>query len=280
MSISPISAFRRLQGLGLFGCLYYADLLRACPQVVPEPFFVSEAKADIAAHEGHWISLYDRLCDQRSKVILSDLLGYRLSGDPRCMADYSVRVSDQYFESFLRLNNEVFVDAGGFDGDTAAQFCRRFADYRRVILFEPSARNMLAAKARLAGVRDVEFVEKGLSNDSGSLRFDPDAGAASAVVSVGSCSIDVTTLDASIGQEVSFIKMDLEGWELKALEGSRNHIRADHPKLAIAVYHAAADFWLIPEYIANLREDYDLYLRHYTEGWSETVMFFVPRNSA
>jgi FkbM family methyltransferase len=277
MSISPISAFRRLQELGVPGCIYYADLYRERPELVPVPFFVADTQEDISAHEGHWISLFERLADRPSKNTLSDLLGYRLSADPRHMAGYSVRFADQYFEDFLHLEKEVFVDAGGFDGDTTKEFCKRYPDYQRVILFEPSAKNMHDAKSRLMDLRNVEFVEKGLSNAIGSLWFDPDAGSASAVTAGGTCSIDVTTLDAALSEKVSFIKMDLEGWELKALEGARGHILADHPKLAISVYHAACDFWQIPEYIATLRDDYDIFLRHYTEGWSETVMFFVPR---
>ena len=91
--------------------------------------------------------------------------------------------------------------------------------------------------------------------------------------------IAVTTLDERIKEKVTFIKMDLEGWELKALQGAVRHIREDHPKLAIAVYHHPSDFWRIPEFVLSIRDDYDLYLRHYTEGWSETVMYFVPRKA-
>jgi hypothetical protein len=87
----------------------------------------------------------------------------------------------------------------------------------------------------------------------------------------------VTTLDIKIKEEVSFIKMDIEGWELKALSGCKDHIINDKPKLAIAVYHNSNDFHQIPNYILSLNPDYDLYLRHYTEGWSETVMYFVPK---
>ncbi|WP_180287768.1 FkbM family methyltransferase [Janthinobacterium sp. 35] len=107
----------------------------------------------------------------------------------------------------------------------------------------------------------------------------PDAGSASAVSAAGSSSIEVTTLDLAVTQAVSFIKMDLEGWEMQALAGSQRHIRAEHPKLAISVYHNAADFHRIPDYIASIRQDYDLYLRHYTQGWSETIMYFVPRRN-
>lgn len=279
MSISPLSAYRRLQKHGLHGCIYYADLYRARPDLIPAPFFVADTQEDVAENEHRWISLFEKMSDASSKRVLSDLLGYRLSADPRHMTDYSVRMSDQYFEDFLCLDREVFVDAGGYNGDTTEEFSRRYPNYRQVILFEPSSINMRDAKRRLADIRDVEYIEKGLSNAIGSLWFNPDAGSASAVMSNGSCRIDVTTLDASVSEPVSFIKMDLEGWELKALEGSRGHILADHPKLAISVYHAASDFWRIPEYIASIRQDYDIHLRHYTEGWSETVMFFVPQRA-
>jgi FkbM family methyltransferase len=277
MSISPVTSFRRLQQSGLLGCVFYADLHRASPQRVPAPSFVSDTRNDVSIHEQHWLALFGRVREARSKIILRDLLRYRMSADPRYMADYAVRLSDQYFEDFLQLRSEVFVDAGGYDGSTTAEFCARYPDYRRVILFEPSPTNMRDARARLANQRDVEFIEQGLSHEAGTLAFDPDAGSASTVQAGGSLRIDVVTLDGAVGQPVSFIKMDLEGWELNALQGARAHILEDHPKLAVSVYHAAADFWRVPEYILGLRADYDLYLRHYTEGWSETVMFFVPR---
>ncbi|MEQ9566287.1 MAG: FkbM family methyltransferase, partial [Pseudomonadales bacterium] len=61
-----------------------------------------------------------------------------------------------------------------------------------------------------------------------------------------------------------------------ALRGARHTILEHHPKLAICVYHRADDFWKIPETVFSIRDDYDLYLRHYTEGVTETVMFFIP----
>jgi hypothetical protein len=85
----------------------------------------------------------------------------------------------------------------------------------------------------------------------------------------------VTTLDA-YKEKFSFIKMDLEGWELSALRGSERHIAKDNPILAISVYHSIDDFWTIPKYITSVNNKYKIYLRHYTEGWSETVMYFLP----
>ncbi len=278
MSISPITARRRLDVLER-ACISYADLYKLRPDLTPLPAFVAEMRKDIVENGAHWSSLLAKLMDKTSITVFNDLVSYRMTADPVYMENYSTRFSDQYFEDFLALSHEVFVDAGGFNGDTTEEFCKRYPDYKKVILFEPSASNMQDAKTRLAKHRDIEFIEQGISDTPGTLWFDPDAGSASAVSEKGACCIDVTTLDASVSDKVSFIKMDLEGWELKALEGSKQHILDHHPKLAISVYHSASDFWRIPEFIASIRQDYDIYLRHYTEGWSETVMFFVPQQA-
>ncbi len=71
--------------------------------------------------------------------------------------------------------------------------------------------------------------------------------------------------------------MDIEGAEFEALKGASGIIRKHQPKLAISVYHKASDYWEIPELIFSIRNDYKLYLRHYTEGIAETVMFFIPK---
>lgn len=276
MSISPVSASRRLRELGL-AVLTYADIAQAFPHSVALPRFAQDTRVDFEQNSSKWQQLYDSLADAASRRVLEDVLRYRLTGDPEWMNSYSVRLRDQYFESFLRCNEEVFVDAGGFDGDTTEEFCRRHPDYRRVLFYEPSAANLTKARVRLDGLRDIHFRPLGLSDSGGKLRFDDAAGSASAVGNKGASWIAVTTLDEDFPGQVTFIKMDLEGWELKALAGCARHITEDCPKLAIAVYHHPSDFWRVFQYVVGLRQDYKTYLRHYTEGWSETILFFVPQ---
>lgn len=279
MSISPITVTRKLELLDIKngGWLNYSDLLMLKPEFISVPKFVAEMRADVLENRQHWKLLSEKLADKQSLDVLNDLVQYRLTADPANMVKYSIRFSDQYFEDLLSLQNEVFVDAGGFDGDTTEEFCKRYPDYKKVILFEPSEKNMLLARKRLENKRDIDFIPKGLSDISGILSFNPDAGSASAVSTEGTCTIEVCTLDDTVNEKVTFIKMDLEGWELKALIGCKKHIIEDHPKLAISVYHHASDFWRIPEYVLRIRDDYDIFIRHYTEGWSETVMFFMPK---
>lgn len=274
----PITASKGIEKLRIAGMLAYADLCKMFPDRFCLPSFVLETRTDIRLNQARWESLSISLADDHSRQVLDDILKYRLTGDYGFMTAYSFRPKDQYFEDFLGLGaNEVFVDGGGFDGDTTEEFCRRYPDYRKIYLFEPALNNIHKAKARLNGLRDIEFIQLGLSDSVGTLWFNPEAGSSSSVSATGSCQIDVTTLDQQVEGKVTFVKMDLEGWELKALEGSKRHILGDYPKLAIAVYHHPSHFWRIFEFVINLRQDYDVYLRHYTESWTETVMYFVPR---
>ncbi len=274
-SISPVAVDRRLREAGVPAVVSLHDLLAAAQGALPAPAFVAEQQADWRHASAEWSDLFDSLEDETSRQTLLDVLRYRLTADIRFMAGYRVRIEEQYFEPFLALKGETFVDAGGFDGDTTEAFCVRDPDYRRVHLFEPSPRNLGAARERLRGLRDIAFHPEALSDAPGSMRFDAEAGSASAVTSGAGQDVPVTTLDLAIAEPVSVIKMDLEGWEMKALAGGARHIRQDRPKLAIAVYHSASDFRDVWRYARSIHPDYKVYLRHYTQGWSETVMFFV-----
>ena len=46
-------------------------------------------------------------------------------------------------------------------------------------------------------------------------------------------------------ERVDFIKMDIEGAEQLALEGSAHSIASHQPKLAICAYHETDDLWQI-----------------------------------
>lgn len=275
-SISPVGVMDALANAGIRKILNYCDLVPLEEAKFDWPWFVSQQRDDWINNQAEWAQIFDLMADEESKQTLLDVVRYRLTAEPAVMRAYTVRMRDQYFENFMRLENEVFVDAGGFDGDTTEEFCLRYPDYSAVYLFEPSPGNITAARKRLAGRDRIKFYQLGLSDSSGTLHFDSDAGSASSVSAAGDTTIEVVKLDDVISERISFIKMDLEGWEMNALAGCSRHIREDFPKLAISVYHAAEDFRKIPAYILSIQPGYKIYLRHYTQGWSETVMYFMP----
>ena len=77
-------------------------------------------------------------------------------------------------------------------------------------------------------------------------------------------------------ERVDFLKLDIEGSELGALEGAKETLREFRPKLAISVYHKFSDFFEIPAFIDSLGLHYDLYLDHYTIHSEETILYGIP----
>ncbi|MDE3271243.1 FkbM family methyltransferase [Pseudoalteromonas sp. G4] len=276
LNAKPRTAIKRLESVGIKNFFNYSELNKAYKEIsLPE--FVEQTRSSLLNRGSEWVELYDRLNDNASRKVLKDVLRYRVSGDPSLLSEYDFRPKDQYFEDFMEYSEEVFVDAGGFTGDTTEEFCLRYPDYKKVYLFEPNPNNLKLAKERLTNFSDIEFIEKGVSDTETVLRFFED-GSASIVSDNGDISIPVVPIDSAIKSEISLIKMDLEGWESHALKGAEKHILEDHPKLAIAVYHHPNDFLDLSKQILNIRDDYDIYLRHYTESWIETIMYFKPKS--
>lgn len=273
-SISPITVRNLLeqQNLKFFGLFALANLF---PEKFAMADFVKNTKNDYEKNKDRWQKVFESLEDEESKSTFSNILQYRLTGDYSFMSEYKVNLKEQYFENFLNLKKEVFVDCGGFDGDTSEEFIARCSDYEKIYFFEPSETNLEKSKERLKNYSNIEYIEKGVSDCDEVLKFNFE-GSASGICEKGDFQIQTTTIDKFIKERVTFIKMDLEGWEMKALKGAEEHIKNDAPKLAIAVYHRPQDFYEIFEFIKSINPCYKVYLRHYTQGWSETVMFFIP----
>lgn len=234
---------------------------------------------DIKTNFKKYEVIYKLLKDDISKNQFYNIINFRMSYDISFMRGFSPIEHLQYFEDFLNLqDNEVFIDVGGYDGFTSEEFIKRCTNYKSVHIFEPEEKNIFSAKKRLKHFKNINFYEIGLSNKKETLRFDI-SGSSSKISENGEIEICVDRLDDVLKEKPTFIKMDIEGAESFAIEGAKETIKNHHPKLAISVYHKKNDFWKIPEQIFAIREDYDLYLRHYTEGISETIMFFIPIKS-
>jgi hypothetical protein len=76
----------------------------------------------------------------------------------------------------------------------------------------------------------------------------------------------------------TFIKIDIEGMEEKFLEGAHETLCKYRPKVAIAVYHNPYQLRRIVELIDSAIPNSKFFLRHYTEGFSETILYVLPQN--
>jgi len=198
----------------------------------------------------------------------------RLFAAVRIFSDTQAR---QYFERFIAYGeHEVFADIGAFDGITSQAFAQRCPRYAGIHVFEPNDQNLEVARQRLGNDERVHFVAAAVGAREGLVRFDR-SGSSSRIAEHGALEVRVEPLDKYRDAAFTFLKMDIEGAESSAISGAAEVIRTHHPKMAISVYHNPGDIVNIPHQVLSIRDDYDIRLRHYTEGFTETVMYFVPK---
>jgi FkbM family methyltransferase len=242
--------------------------------------FWRDCPADIDANMNAYANLWHSLADKESQRVLASVLSLRLSGDLSVMTGFTERQHEQYFEDFLSLKKkgEVFLDIGGFDGLTSVDFAKRCPDYESIHVFEPDPFNVAILDRISHSLHRMKIHPIALGSEQKTLRLTSDH-SRSHINENGEHEVLQVRLDDLDIRYGSLLKMDIEGAEIDAISGGREFIKQNQPRLAIAAYHKVDDLWRIPAAIAPLMEA-DIYLRHYTEGLDETIMFFIPRSRA
>lgn len=184
---------------------------------------------------------------------------------------------EEYFdEKIILTDEEVFIDCGGFDGDTALKFIGRTnGKYKKIVIFEPEISKENQIKERLKNYK-YDFYRYGVWSHETVLKFDATGDLASHVSETGGVEVEAKALDEMILEdEPTYIKMDIEGSEAEALKGCRKIIRKYRPKLAICIYHKPEDLFEIPILIKELCGDYKMFIRQYADSIFETVCYAV-----
>lgn len=222
--------------------------------------------------------------DDFSRQTMLAYLRLKLAGN--LSYNKTVYRNDEYFNDLTAaaLTNAVgggYLDCGAYRGDTIEAFVRWCGDNnRKVFAFEPDHENFVALKnfVRQQGYKNVSLFNCGVWNKKAVLSFDSKGNMSSAFSSSGTESVTVEKIDDVIGEEpVSFIKMDVEGSELAALNGATKIIKRDRPVLAICAYHKKEDLITLPQFIRSLYGGYKFYLRKYVfSNEHEFVLYALP----
>lgn len=182
----------------------------------------------------------------------------------------------QYFDVFKPLKNEVFIDAGCWDGETINEFMKfSQQNYEKVIAFEPLEEMCTKIQNRIRNEKwkNIELINAATWNCKDKLSFAENT-TGSRIDKNGKRTVRTIDIDSIVKKDrVTYIKMDVEGAELKALEGAAKTILKNQPRLAISLYHNTWDVIDIPYYILTLVPNYKFYIRHYTSEHWETVLY-------
>ncbi len=74
-----------------------------------------------------------------------------------------------------------------------------------------------------------------------------------------------------------YMKFATEGSEPDALEGGRETIARDRPKMAVCLYHAPDHLWSIPFRLNELLPESRITMRTYCADGFECVCYCIPR---
>jgi FkbM family methyltransferase len=220
--------------------------------------------------------------DDASRAEYLAQLRWRLLGDFDALPDPVAHAT--YFPADLcRLNNqEVFVDCGAYDGDTIQSFLEQTKNtFSGIYAFEPDPANFVRLQERLSLLPQHDSITlqcAAVGASAGSVTFSASGNQASHIGGSGML-VDLVKLDDVLSEaNPTYIKMDIEGAELDALNGARGIIRRHSPVLAICTYHLQNHLWKIPLLIQSFSGEYNFFLRpHFLEGW-DLVLYAIPNH--
>jgi FkbM family methyltransferase len=235
------------------------------------PHFGADLPSRLLRHAGHLREVGDLLSDEISRETFRLELAWRLRAE---FEETAAPAPDQYFpRDILRPNpDEVFVDGGAFDGDTLRSAPWRLA---RILAIEPDPAS--AAILRSSGNTAALVHEVLLGRAAGSARFNGGGTTESARSQAGSLELKVATLDElAAGENPTFVKLDVEGDELAALQGGIKTLRRTQPVVAVCLYHGPEDLWRIPLFLHEALPSHRICLRAHAWDGFELVAYAVP----
>jgi FkbM family methyltransferase len=237
--------------------------------------------------------------DSESRNVLDAMIYENLTSENKFWT--CIYNKNQYFcmDELMNDTDEVYVDIGAAIGDTIERFIWEKKGYiSKIYAFEPSPNEYLALKYRTKRLtrewmfdeNQINLVNAGVAektgkrilqaNKLGTNNFTLSCGDGNAGDNAGQNSVDIYCLDDYFRDiPVTFIKADVEGYEMRCLRGAASVIKRDKPKMALCIYHKPEDIFDFIEYISTVVPEYKFKLRHHSRDWTETVLYaFVEGN--
>lgn len=207
------------------------------------------------------------------------------------LAFYYEFIKEQYnYRNFIfPREGDVVIDGGGCYGETALSFIDKMNGNGNIFSFEITDKNLEIFRQNLDlnlhYKNNIKIIEYAISDKDGFAYIENYQASATSLEEnytenskqIKTISIDKFVSDFNLNK-VNFIKLDIEGFEQKAINGAINTISKFKPTLAICIYHKKKDLWEIPLLINKYFPKYKFYIEHYSLNTEETVLFGVYNN--
>ena len=229
------------------------------------------------------VTLYGLLNDEKSRRVFKAALKFKLTEDYTYLLEVKDDVKKQYFDEVVKFSDEeVFVDCGGYTGDTIEAFLKAVDNkFKHIYSFEPDERNFKILTKYVEGLEQkdkIKAIKAGVYYKSSVFYLQGEEMAIACTNEATDRKVEVCAIDDVVKFAPTYIKMDIETFETYALLGAMESIVKYKPKLAISIYHKFDDLWNIPLLLKQWVSEYDLYIRHYECYQAETVVYAIPKD--
>lgn len=250
---------------------HYVDYLDVFPSHIMSKEFLSE-NSDIIK------KIYGDLCDDESKQVLEAYLYGRYTGDVKPLNELVHDSRYLYDWELLGLSkDDVVIDGGAYAGDSILEMKEYLGELPcKIYAFEPDKNNVekIALHFSDKELEHISIIAAGLYSRDGVMHFSATGTLGSKISEEAEDTITIQALDKhSEYENVTIIKMDIEGSESEALKGGSELLRANKPNLAVCIYHKNEDLITIYEFLKQF--DYHFYLRQHSSCVEETVLYAI-----
>ena len=258
---------------------------RTCELYLPDVPVVGEGIFDARYYEKNLSFLKEAreaLFDEESRLLFDNVIAFKLSGR-FLFLERAVSDKNEILTRVLRPERyRVCADLGAYTGDSVREFLRCFPHLSRILALEPDIRNFkkLTRYVEENALSFVEAYNLAAGAENGEVLFlaggnrgarterraegkaEKETGGGRRIK--GNSSVRVCTLDSLLlGEQVDFIKYDVEGNEYEALQGSLSTIRKYAPDLLVSLYHRNEDLFRLILLVKSFGKHYRLYLRRF-----------------
>lgn len=244
------------------------------------PFYFNTEQSE--SIEKRFSQIINFFPNDKDKELLRRLFDLRLYRKEAEFFEYSEALARQQKKSFkdndkysrhIDLDGVVNVIEGGiFDGQDTyrlLEILKKNIGFKKIYAFDPFLDSYYSGDfSKKIDEKLCEFHENVLWNQNERIAFSVDKiNPANSCVLTGDALLgkddiavhDAITIDSFVEKNqinVDLIKLDVEGSEMKVLQGAEQTIKCHHPKMAVSLYHIKEHLVEIPEFLISCNPSY------------------------
>lgn len=226
-------------------------------------------------------TVYRSLADEESRKAFVGFINGRINEDEYYIRTCKFCLGNEFQNDVLNLSDyEVFIDIGAYQGAGLRRFINTVnGKYNKVIGIEAEEKNYIKMVENLSDISCEKkvLIQHGCWKEKSTLSFNNTEDKCCRIDENSNVTIEVDKIDNLCKNEsITCVSLGIAAFELEILQGMKEIITKNRPKLVIFMGSAKEELYQIPSYIITEFERYKLYFRFQTGMLSRFFLYAIP----